>query len=144
MAAKNDPYAPPHAMWKWTKLQKLKSILSPLQQRINDAKALTLEQWRPELELVRRVEIGFKCGVVDKGAASFAFQAIMMHMDNEKANNGLINDASLFPLKEVEKAIKQEGNVIADLKADPAFCSKFFANPADRERLRRRVEAMMR
>ena len=64
-------------------------------------------------------------------------------MDREKINNGLIGDTSLLPVDEVKKVI-QEANVTADPKANPSFCSEFFANPADRERLRRLVEMMMR
>lgn len=113
----------------------------PLSQRINDAIALTREQWQGFHPLIRNIEIGFRCGVIDQFSTDFAFQYIINQMVHQKWNNGLINDTTLDVTKDVQ-AVVDEAKLIADEKVDPGFSSRVFT-PADRERLRQTVNRMM-
>jgi peptidoglycan hydrolase-like protein with peptidoglycan-binding domain len=112
------------------------------QQQIDDARALTLEQWQSHTQLVTTIEIGFKCGVVEQSLANLAVQRIAIMMDEQKANNGLINDRALDIGAAISWAL-EDGRRIADLNSDPQICSKFFASPADRARLRQTVDILI-
>jgi hypothetical protein len=103
-----------------------------LRQQIEDARALTLEQWRPYTQLVTAIEIGFKCDAVNETLANVAVQRIALMMDEHKANNGLINDRTLDVGAAIKKAI-EDGRVSAD-------CSRLL--PADRARLRQTVAGL--
>ena len=103
------------------------------QQQIDDYRALTLEQWRGYTQLVTTIEIGFKCGVVEETLANVAVMRIAQMMDEQKANNGLINDTTLDVNAAIKKAV-EDGRVAAD-------CSRF--SPADRARLRQTVDILI-
>jgi hypothetical protein len=127
---------------KWAPCVVAPPIPSPEQQQIDEARALTLEEWASYARLVTTIEIGFKCGVVEQSLANLAVQRISIMMDEQKANNGLINDRTLDVGAAIGTAI-DDGRRIADLQADPQICAKFFASPADRARVRQTVDFLI-
>ena len=114
------------------------------QQRIDDARALTAEQWAPYLQLITRIQIGIKCKVLDDLlSANVAATTIGNIMDKQQIQNGLIGDTTMVVQQEMAKATER-GRLLVENKSDPGFCSRFFSDPADRARLRQIVNDLMR
>jgi hypothetical protein len=119
------------------------AALPDLQQRIDDARALTAEQWAADRELITRIEIGYKCGALGPNqSADLAFIGVQNIMFKQQVANGLIDDSTIDLRQETAKAVEQ-GRLLVDNKSDPGFCSRFFSDPADRARLRQIVSDLM-
>jgi TPR repeat protein len=113
------------------------------QQRIDDARALTAEQWAAYRQLITRIEIGYKCGLYDQMQANVAVLGVRSIMDQQQIQNGLAADTTIDAYQEIARAVEQ-GRLLADDKSEPEFCSKFFSDPADRARLRQIVSDLVR
>lgn len=119
------------------------AAVSPvLQQRIDDARALTAEQWAVDSQLIIRIVVGYRCGVVDNLSANVATISVGNIMAKQQIQNGLNGDTAMVARQEMEKAVAQ-GNALVGTQSDPEFCSKFFPDPADRAKLRQIVNGLM-
>jgi len=114
------------------------------QKKIEDARALTAEQWAPYLQLSTQIQIGIKCKVLDDiFSANIAGMSIGTIMTNQQIQNGIYGDTKMVVAQEMAKAAER-GRLLVENKSDPGFCSRFFSDPADRARLRQTVNDLVR
>ncbi len=118
------------------------SSSDPYQSRLDDARALTTQQWTLTSKLIVLIEIGRACGVVEDGWGHAAIEiGIRRMLVNQGIANGVAGDPSMDVQLDAEiKRATEQGRGIASA---PEFCSRNLS-PADRARIRELADNLMR
>ena len=100
-------------------------------QMIEDARAMVRESWANYSDLIKTVEVGYKCGLAPELSANIAIQNIQITMVNEwvRAGLGFFNDKTMSSEEFVQRGVQAGKDAAAD-----GACTRM--TPAERGRLR--------
>jgi hypothetical protein len=105
-------------------------------QQIEDARAMVRESWDGYGNVIEKIEIGYKCGVVDQLSGNVAVRQVQVAMQNELNRAGLIGDTTMS-IQDITTNSVQAGKKAFEEGA----CTRM--TPASRGRLRSMVSDLM-
>lgn len=106
-------------------------------QRINDARAAVQESWIQYQSIIKSIETGYRCGVIDAIPANISIMKIQEFMEDEKNKYGLIGDKATSIQKHTEEAIQASKNEV-----ERGACEQL--TPAWRGKIRSLVSDLVR